>query len=472
MSIYQIFAILRARRWTFVTVMAISLAIAGAILAFAPKRYQAVAQLYVDSSENDPVTGAAPSLSVMRGMIYDVMEGLRTQGVARQAVSDLGLDKDPASIAAYNTQGGEGDIRDWLANGLTSGLRVTRIGMSNILSISFEASNPETAARFANGIAQAAINKDIQMRAGPSQDLTGWYDERLKPLREQREQVLGALSKLRESSHTSAVASSAEAQASLARELSNAQVELAQARAMLEEARAGRIDVSSDPEVTQVRKQIADLEQQILQDTATFGPAHNRVKQAIAARPRLNARLQDVTQRATASATRTAEQRVGSLVQRVAEMNAMLAASKTTANAGLADMQREVETLDTQIQQLLQRRETARLVSTLNRSPLRVITDAAVPYLPSFPKIPLLGGIAIGLGLIFGLALAFVREMFDRRIRCPQDIDYLALPVLTTIPKARLRRRLFRRKRLAGRQEAYVPAITHAPAGRDAATAS
>lgn len=450
MSVYQILAILRARLGMVFVVFVAALAAATLLLMVVPKRYQGVAQLYVNATENDPVTGAGPSLGVMRGMIYDVMEGLRTRGVALQAVSDLKLDQDPASIAAFQAQGGEGDIRAWLADGLLNRMRAARVGLSSIITITYDGSTAESAARFANAFAQASIRKDIEMRVGPSRDLLDWYDERIKPLREQREKIAAALGKLRRSGQADVLQNSPEAKASLTRELSNAQVELAQARGALQDARAGRLDVSSDAEVATARKQISDLGQQIAQDTATLGAAHNRVRRAIAARARLATRMQEVTERAVTTATRAAEQRVTTLDRRITEINTLVSSGRTAGSIGASDNEREIEALDTQIQQLIQRRELARVSSAIDRSPLRVITEASVPSAPSFPKIPLLAGVAGGLSLFLGVGLAFLREMVDRRIRCPQDIDtYLELTVLSTVPKARVRRRLLRGKRAA-----------------------
>lgn len=468
MSIIQILAILRARLPVIAAVLATAVLAAAVALMIVPKRYQAVAQLYVNASESDPVTGLGMPMGVMRGMVYDVMEGLKTRGIARQAVEDLNLQNDPAMIAAFRNADGNGDFLDWLSAAIQNGARIARVGMSNLVSITYEASSPEAAARFANAIAQAGIKKDLELRVGPSRDLLDWYDERIKPLRQQRETVAAALAKMREASGEP-VGSSAEARASMSRELSTAQVELVQARVALQDARAGRIDTTTDQEIASVTRQLADLNQQIAQDTASLGPAHNRVRQSTAARTRLAARLQDATQRATANAARTAEQRVAALEKRVTELGAIIASSRTVTNTGIGDREREIETLDAQIQQLLQRREVARLSSAVERSPLRIMTEAVPPAAPSFPNVPILLGVAAALGLFIGIALAFLREMLDRRIRCPQDIGaYFEMPVLGTVPRARVRR--FGLRKLARQVGLYRTAgPARLPPRRDAA---
>jgi hypothetical protein len=109
--------------------------------------------------------------------------------------------------------------------------------------------------------------------------------------------------------------------------------------------------------------------------------------------------------------------------------------SRGTASA----LDRELESLRGQIDSMVQRRERAVVGSTVNVGNISVLSRAAPPLSPSWPKIPLILAVAAGIGLAFGFALAFVREMFDRRVRCVDDLsNYFDAPVLGQVVNARL----------------------------------
>ena len=59
---------------------------------------------------------------------------------------------------------------------------------------------------------------------------------------------------------------------------------------------------------------------------------------------------------------------------------------------------------------------------------------AYVPQTPSYPNKPLIVGGSLGLGLAFGILIALLTELLDRRVRSPEDLTAaLGLPVLAVI---------------------------------------
>ncbi|TCI36224.1 capsular biosynthesis protein [Exiguobacterium sp. SH4S7] len=66
---------------------------------------------------------------------------------------------------------------------------------------------------------------------------------------------------------------------------------------------------------------------------------------------------------------------------------------------------------------------------------VKVLSDASVPMLPVSPNILLNTAIATVLGLMIGVAIAFLKVVLDRRIKTEQDVEtILELPVLGSIP--------------------------------------
>ncbi|WP_215191781.1 YveK family protein [Exiguobacterium sp. s7] len=77
-------------------------------------------------------------------------------------------------------------------------------------------------------------------------------------------------------------------------------------------------------------------------------------------------------------------------------------------------------------------KEVPELMSVDN---VKVLSNASVPMFPVSPNILLNTAIATVLGLMIGVALAFLKVVLDRRIKTEQDVEnILELPVLGSIP--------------------------------------
>lgn len=104
---------------------------------------------------------------------------------------------------------------------------------------------------------------------------------------------------------------------------------------------------------------------------------------------------------------------------------------------------------------LQDRAQTLGLLSELREGTVKVAAEAPIPTSPSSPKTSrntAIGGI---LGLFIGLALAFLLEPLDRRIRTPGDLETIfGLPLLGTVPESKA---LLRSGRRAGGSGTALP---------------
>lgn len=77
-------------------------------------------------------------------------------------------------------------------------------------------------------------------------------------------------------------------------------------------------------------------------------------------------------------------------------------------------------------------KEVPELMSVDN---VKILSDANVPVFPVKPNILLNTAIAAVLGMMIGVAIAFLKVVLDRRIKTEQDVEtILELPVLGSIP--------------------------------------
>ena len=86
---------------------------------------------------------------------------------------------------------------------------------------------------------------------------------------------------------------------------------------------------------------------------------------------------------------------------------------------------------------LQDRAHTLGLLAELKGGTVKVAQEAFVPTTPSSPKTKTNTVLAGVLGLLFGIALAFLFERFDRRIRKPEELEGIyGLPMLGVVPKS------------------------------------
>ncbi len=102
---------------------------------------------------------------------------------------------------------------------------------------------------------------------------------------------------------------------------------------------------------------------------------------------------------------------------------------------GYARLSRDVEINANIYRQLKERLEAARISETDTRKDVRLINEAAPPFAPVSPNKPLNYFFGAIIGLMLGLAGAFLFEQLDTSIGTIEDVEsYLKLPVLGVIP--------------------------------------
>lgn len=102
---------------------------------------------------------------------------------------------------------------------------------------------------------------------------------------------------------------------------------------------------------------------------------------------------------------------------------------------GYSTLQREVQTNRELYDSLLQRKTEVEIAEGVVSNNISIIDTAFVPYVKHSPNRTLNMLVGTMLGLILGVAIAFVRESFDSRIHSTDDLeDLVDLPVLGIFP--------------------------------------
>lgn len=453
MNLTQAIAIFWSRRIIIVGVfVATVLSALGALMVLQPL-YAARAQIFVNIADPNAITNTQVAASGARTYVNSLVEAMRSRGTAAAVVVAESLASDPKVSERFRALNEPGaDIVDWLAAGLQRNVQITRQGLSDIITIIYQSPDPAEAARMANAFADAAIRRDAEMRAAPALESVRIHEERLKTLRERFAEVEAQRSRLRleaiRRGDVDAVGI-ADPGTSVASALANARTAVIQARTALDLARSGQNPPAENAELIALRRSLSDVDLALQRETPLLGPQHRRIQALRGNAAQLNAQVEATLTRLRAELVANRERELAAAEQRVREAGQVLTQDETQrdgqaqSRAQAASLDRELEGLKAQMEALVQRRERASADGAANTSNMSILSRAFAPVSPTWPRAQMVMLAAVAIGLALGFALAFLREMLDRRVRCADDLKaYFEVPVLAEVRHSRLRRGL------------------------------
>jgi chain length determinant protein EpsF len=380
----------------------------------------------------------------------DSLLGLEEQQTLRIALQD-GSEKLNEDEEQINLKRGLiNDFRNAIADGLKKKLEVAPSRESNILGISFSATDPEFSAKAANAFAQAYIQTANELKRQPAQETADWFDDQLEMLRKSMEK---ARSKLSDFQQKSGVVATSNEQIDLEdtklTELSNQLVknqletaDLMSKKKLLTDSLANPESLKSLPEVLnspvlqELKAALAQTESKFADLAVRVDRNHPQYQQAAAAisnlkkqiKTEMNTMLYGFNRDISASKNRDE-----SLAKAVALQKAKVLQFKTRDNE-IALLKREVENAQVAYDAVNQRSIQMRMESEIRQSNIAVLSQAVTPKDAAKPKVKLNVILSVLLGLILGIVAALFAEVLDRRVRSSADIiDGLDLPVFGVI---------------------------------------
>ncbi len=467
----QYLRIVWARKWLILATFAVIAATGVAITLLLPRQYTAQTSLIVEM-RIDPALGAlAPALAAPSYMATQI-EVLGSERVASRAVKILGVERSPTALTQWReATKAKIPLERYFANILEHGLSVEPARGSSIINLSFTAADPIFAQAAANAFAQAYMDVSVDLRVAPARQSAMFLEEQSKTLRANLEKAQATLSKFQQSKGI-VVTDERLDQESARYNALIAQLAVAQAERVDTSARQRMSGAETSPDVLQspaiqsLKSQLAAAETRLSEVSGVMGRNHPARLQLEAQIGELKRQLADETRRVAGGSY--ASNRGSS--QKVAELQAMVDQQKLQLLALRADKDqiavfaRDVETAQRAYDGVAQRVTQLNMEGQNNQANTRLLSPAVEPLEPSRPKV-LLGVVASLLGgLIVGLAVAFVLEALDPRVRRPEDLLVVAgVPVIGVLRPAGSARPVFRRLLMVGANPASRPAL--APPG-------
>ena len=453
MTALQVLQIIRARIWLVLFSLVITVGIGLAVSLSLPKKFTASTSVLVDVRSPDPVSSIIDRGTVLPPhLLATQIDIIKSDRVARKVVTELKLGEDTAAREAWSrATGGKGRLDIWLAALMQKKLSVKSSVGGTIISIEYEADDPDLAARMANAFANAFIETNIELRVDQARQYSRWFAEQSQLLRENLEKSQARLSAFQQEKGIVARDERLDSEMSRLQELSTRLTAVQALNAeVVGKQRSGGTgeslpEVALNPLISTLRADIVRQEAKLQELASVLGRNHPQYQRAEAELDTLKQRL-DIETRKIVSGL-SAIRAVGKGSE--AELRATIAAQekKVLMMKGgrdqLAVLQRDVDAAQTAYDAVNKRFAQITLESQANHTNASVLTSAFPPIAPSSPDRIRIMLVALILGIALGCGAAVGLEMLDRRVRSVDDVmEMLQLPVLGAIPYVRASRRL------------------------------
>jgi len=307
-------------------------------------------------------------------------------------------------------------------------LKVQRDSSSRLISVSFAAHDPRTAAQVANELVSEFNYENSKALHEAIVQSSAWLSQQLDDIRSKMDQSNEALVAFQKKTGIVDLDTN---KSTLGDEMSILDQQLATARAdrILLEAQLPpatqhnpeALPLSeSNPVVQTLIQKLAEARTDLSQAEVQYGNNHPKVKKLMNEISQLQTEL-DLQRRGIYEETKTSYSSAQSrehMLQREQGRTAKQMSQMAEYNTLKKEFQTQSELYNT----LYTRVKEVGIAAASNSSNVRLIDHARVLQKPTRPRILLNLGIGILAALFGGVMLAFIREAFETRIRTPEDM--------------------------------------------------
>ena len=452
--------ILWKHRWTVLAVVAV-LATLEAIVSFKMQPvYEATARVEVEAetpqiqSLNDLYRGEPGYTD--DAFLQTQVNVLQSENLAWRTVEQLGLgEKAEFALAGGGSKPSPAVSPSAAQSGLIQAfrghLRVQLMRDSRMIEVTIDSTDPQLAAREANALVNNYIEYNFHQKYDATRQASGFMEQQLDELKAKVEKSQQAMV---DYERRNLIVDIGDKQtvveqrlAALNQDLTTAQNERMQKQSLYELVTSNQSEAAlttQDALLQRLDEKYADLREEYVAALGQYGPNFPKVKrlqdqmdevQSIMERERKRIVAQIRSdymaalgrERLLAAAVAHENEEVGKLNQLSIEHNLL---------------KHEFETNQQLYASLLQHLKDATVSAGLTATNIHLVDSALVPTYPVRPRIMYNIAISILVGLVLGVALAFVMESLDTSIKSAEEAEQVvAAPALAVIPFARLSRR-------------------------------
>jgi capsular exopolysaccharide synthesis family protein len=459
LQLRELLATLWGQKFLIIGVFAIIFTAVAAWTLTRTPIYTASARLEVEAREVQVMQGTEVQQAQVADQTHMATQTalLRSRALAERVVELLELESNPEFVKPSSVYPSLEDmpLEDRLEQAtlqLMNNMTVREVARSRVIDVSYESPDPAMAAAVTNGLADEFIASALERRFNATSYARSFLEERLQATRASLEDAERRLASYSQEQRVLDLSGEGQGQGipggsldgaaliSLSASLTQAENERIAAEQRWRAAQNGDLPegVAGNQALTALRQARSELAAERAELLAQFREDYPAVRQLGSRIEGLDAEIAAEEQRAVRSleaaytATLSREQalraRVGELEGDVQDLRAR--------SIDYNILTREVDTLRSQYDALLQRYREVSIASGIGTSQVSIVDRAVAPSRPSEPSIPRNLALGAFLALLAGVGLAMLRAFLDDTIKTPEHIkDKLGLPVLGVVPK-------------------------------------
>ena len=421
--------------------------------------YESVAQIRVDASQQgglgleDLISQKLADSDAEGGRLATEMTILQSPPVSMQVIKKLDLahkvefagKKLPGMVNTADPVEMDPKSRDQLLRAFHDAEKVEVLPKTRVIEIRFRNTNPKLASEVVNGIVEAYLQRNFQVKYQGTAQVSEWLAKQMGDLKIKAAESQQRLADFQKEHNIIGTDENNNIVVDRLRHL-NQQLTDAEGDRIVKEARF-RLASSGNPELVAsvvpsttlqaLRMQEADLKAQYAVIDAKFGSGYPKVQEMQGQLKRLNEAITievaNVGQRLQEEflAAKSSE----GLLR--AELNAQKqeAFRLNESAVQFATLKHEVESTQELSDTLQLKLKEAGLVAGLASADISVVTPGMLPARPAFPKKGLMLPMGLLIGLFGGLVAVFILESVDDSMRTCEEVEQAsAVPALATIP--------------------------------------
>lgn len=365
---------------------------------------------------------------------------LRSNTVARLVIDRLGLTEP----------GPAGGAQPLAPQKFIDMLDVEPVKESQLVRVSFRDPDPKRATLVANTVAQVYLEENLNQRIDVTKQAVDFLAQRLTELKEQVVHSENEVYKFKsendivgwDEKHNLVLQKLVDLNAAYSK-VRTGRVELeGRAKRLRQMVRGGAdrhamLPVIDSHLIQQLKERLVDFERQRAELAARYRDAHPKMKRITSQIELLESRIDTEVVRVIEAVEheyelKRAEERSLGVELAAAKDQAMELNRKLISHTAL---QQEADTNQKLYDIILGRLKETDIASNLRANNARVIDQAEVPTIPVTPNLPLNLSLAILVGLVGGVGLAFFFEYLDNTVKTHEDVErYVGLPILGIVP--------------------------------------
>ena len=428
LSLNQLFAILWAHRKATLLIAVAFSALVAATVMMMPKSFEATATLMVDYEVNDPLGGKEFPIGLLGSYMSTQIELMRSDEVLMPVVDRLKLTENKIYTQGYS--GEPGKLRQWVGKAISKKLLIEQGHYgSQLIYVTFSASNPVDASLIANTVADVYMEQQYQRMTGPASERSKRYLAQLDELKKRASQAQDSLTEFRQRSglldSDTKIDIDMERLSTLQQRLIEAQNSRSIAESRAAENQSVAQQVLSSSLIQSLKAQLAVQTSKMAELKTTLGPSHPQMielrSQIDATRSSLAAEVGSYSSGAT-SDLNASKQLESKLQEAVDQQHSKVLAIHKLQDEG-AKFELDLQSAQSVYKRALDNYDQVVFVSTGHYTNTSFVSRAEPPLRAAKPKtaLDMLAGLIAG--LMLGLLVPLCRDLLNRRVRCRDDLE-------------------------------------------------